>query len=395
MSFFKKKNKKKEELDASFDRVLKEIQGIDEWDNPQKIVHYILDSCEQIIALTKQIQAQDAEINVLAHYMEDINTIRNLPKVKKDDLYIVAKNIEDLDRSRKSYEGQSPPLTDEQFMMIAEDEDRIPDVIKRMQDNELYQSKEAKTMHALEAQKSEYDIERDQIASSNRLIKRITILMSVTFMSFLLLFFILSQNVNLDISGYMLVLLFATAMGVFIIFLRGSHNRKRNLKLIRETNKTISALNVVRMKYANVTRAITYEQEKYGIATAAELNYLWDRYGQMVRAREQYAKDNDDYDYFMARLMRLLDKISLYDKKVWKNQVAAIAHVDVMDKLYHSLNIRRKKVMLRKDENLNAVKSERIEIDKMMKDHNYYTPEVMEIITSVDKICGISLADLK
>ncbi len=394
MSFFKKKSKKKEELDASFDRVLKEIQGIDEWDNPQKIVHYILDSCEQIIALTKQIQAQDAEISVLTHYMEDINTIRNLPKAKKDDLYIVAKNIEDLDRSRKNYEGSSPPLSDEQYMMIAEDDERIPDVIKRMQDNELYQSREAKTMHDLEATKSEYEIERDQIASSNRLIKRITALMAITFMSFLILFFILRQNVSVDISGYLMVLLFATAMGVFIIFLRGSHNRRRNRELIRSTNKTISALNVVRMKYANVTRAITYEQEKYGVATAAELNYLWDRYTQMVRAKEQYARDNDDYDYFMARLMRLLDKISLYDKKVWKNQVAAIAHEDIMDKLYHNLNVRRKKVMASKDENLNAVKSERIEIDRMMKEHNYYTPEVMEIITSVDKICGISMADL-
>ena len=394
MSFFKKKSKKNEELDASFDKVLKEIKEIDEWNNPQKIVHYILDSCEQIISLTKQIQAQDAEINVLTNYMEDIQTIRNLPKNKKDDLYIVAKNLEELDKSRKSYEGSSPPLTDEQFMMLAEDEDSIPDVIKRMQDNEMYQSREGKTMRALEAEKSEYEIERDQIASSNRLISRITILMSVTFMSFLILFFILRQNVNIDISGYLLVLLFATAVGIFIIFLRSSHNRRRNRELVRSMNKTISVLNVVRMKYANVTRAISFEQEKYGVTTSAELNYLWDRYVEMVRARDQYAKDNDDYEYFMQRLMRILAKFDLHDKKIWQNQVAAIAHEDVMDRLYHSINVRRKKVKERRAENLEAVKSERIEIDKMMKEHNYYTPEVMEIISSVDKICGLSLADL-
>ncbi len=394
MSFFKKKIKKSEELDASFDKVLKEIKEIDEWNNPQKIVHYILDSCEQIISLTKQIQAQDAEINVLTNYMEDIQTIRNLPKNKKDDLYIVAKNLEELDKSRKSYEGSSPPLTDEQFMMLAEDEDSIPDVIKRMQDNEMYQSREGKTMRALEAEKSEYEIERDQIASSNRLISRITILMSVTFMSFLILFFILRQNVNIDISGYLLVLLFATAVGIFIIFLRSSHNRRRNRELVRSMNKTISVLNVVRMKYANVTRAISFEQEKYGVTTSAELNYLWDRYVEMVRARDQYAKDNDDYEYFMQRLMRILAKFDLHDKKIWQNQVAAIAHEDVMDRLYHSINVRRKKVKERRAENLEAVKSERIEIDKMMKEHNYYTPEVMEIISSVDKICGLSLADL-
>ncbi len=394
MSFFGKKNKKKEELDASFEKVLNEIQEIDDWNNPQKTVHYILDSCEQIIALTKQIQAQDAEINVLTNYMEDILTIKNLPKNKKDDLYIVAKNLEELDKSKKTYEGKSPPLTDEQFMTLAEDDEGIPDVIKRMQENEKYQSVENKNMRALEAAKSEYEIERDRIMVSNRLLARITMLMAITFMSFLFLFFVIRENVKIDISAYLLVLLFATAVGIFIIFLRSSHNRRKNRELIRSINKTISALNVVRMKYANVTRAISYEQEKYKVTTSAELNYLWDRYVEMVRARDQYAKDNDDYEYFMARLMRLLAKLDLHDKKIWRSQVAAIAHEDIMDKLYHNINLRRKKVKLRKEENLNAVKSERIEIDKMMKEHNYYTPEVLEIISSVDKICGLSAYEM-
>ena len=393
MSFFKKKNRKKEELDASFDKVIAEINKIDEWDDPKKIVHYILDSCEQIIALTKQIQAQKAEEDVLTGYLLDIQTIRNLRGSKKDDLYIVAKNIEDLDKARKNYEGSSPPLTDEQFMMLSEDEERIPDVIKRMQDNESYQFKEEKNMRALEAEKSEYEIERDQILSANRLIKRVTLLMAVTFMSFLILFFILRQNVNIDISSYLLVLLFATAMGIFIIFLRLSHNSKRSRKLLRSMNKTISVLNVVRMKYANVTRAINYEQEKYGITTAAELSYMWDRYMEMVKARAQYEKDNDDYEYFMHRLMRILNSLELNDKQIWRNQVAAIAHKDVMDKLYHNINVRRKKVEARREENLAAVKSERKEIDRMMKEHNYYTPEVMEILATVDKKCNINLAE--
>ena len=385
MSFFKKKSRKKEELDASFEKVLNEINRIDEWDNPQKIAHYILDSCEQIIALIKQVQAQGAEIDVLTGYMQDILTIRRLPDRTKEDLYLVAKNIEELDKSRKNYEGASPPLTDEQYMMMHEDEDSIPDVIDRMQDNELYQSREEKNMHALEAQKSEYEIERDQTLGSLRLLKRITLLMALTFMSFLILFFILEQNVSVDISSYMVILLFATAIGIFVIFLRSMHLNRKKRELLRAMNKTISMLNVVRMKYANVTRAITYEQEKFNITTAAELNYLWDRYMEMVRARNQYFKDNDDYEYFILRLDRILSKIELNDKSIWTKQVAAIAHSDVMDKLYHAINLRRQKVKTRMSENLTAIKSERVEIDKMMKEHNYYTPEVIEIITTVDK----------
>ncbi len=389
MSFFKKKSKKKEELDASFEKVLTEINRIDEWDNPQKIAHYILDSCEQIISLIKQIQAQGAEIDVITGYMQDILTIRRLPDQKREDLYLVAKNIEELDKARKTYEGSSPPLTDEQYIMLHEDEDSIPDVISRMQDNEKYQSREEKNMHALEAQKSEYEIERDQAISSLKLLKRITLLMSITFVSFMILFFILEQSVSVDISSYMFILLFATAMGIFLVFLRSMHLNRKKRDLLKAMNRTISMLNVVRMKYANVTRAISYEQEKYGITTSAELNYLWEKYMEMVRARNQYFKDNDDYEYFILRLDRLLNRIELNDRSIWTKQVAAIAHEDVMDRLYHAFNLRRKKAKARMAENLSAIKSERVEIDKMMKEHNYYTPEVIEIITTVDKRCEL------
>ena len=42
------------------------------------------------------------------------------------------------------------------------------------------------------------------------------------------------------------------------------------------------------------------------------------------------------------------------------------------------------------EENTKAVKSERDEIDNLMREHHYYVPEIMEIIDSVDKICGFN-----
>jgi hypothetical protein len=183
--------------------------------------------------------------------------------------------------------------------------------------------------------------------------------------------------------------LFAAAFAIFLLFIFYSNNTKRNRKLIRDINKTISLLNVVRMKYANVTSAIEFEKDRFHVTTSMELHYLWDCYMEMVRAQEQYIQDNDDLEYFTGRLMRMLAKLELYDSKIWLNQIAALVHEDVMVKVKNSLLERRKKISDKITENTKSVKSERDEIDRMMKIHNYYVPEIIEIITSVDKLCGL------
>ena len=53
MLFLGKKRKKEQEIDEAFAKVYQEIETIDNWNDHKKLEHYILDSCEQIIALTK------------------------------------------------------------------------------------------------------------------------------------------------------------------------------------------------------------------------------------------------------------------------------------------------------------------------------------------------------
>ncbi len=66
MLFFGKKRKKEQEIDEAFAKVYQEIETIDNWNDPKKLEHYILDSCEQIIALTKEIEEEKAENTVLS-----------------------------------------------------------------------------------------------------------------------------------------------------------------------------------------------------------------------------------------------------------------------------------------------------------------------------------------
>ncbi len=386
---FKKKQNKNDKLDESFEKVISEIQKIEDWNNPKKIEHYILDSCEHIIATTKEIEALKAEYRVLTSYLEDIDKIKKLPKKEFSEISLVAKNIEDLERSKRIFKDTQPKLTDEQFLLISANEETIPETIKRMQSNEKYQSAVENDMRVLEAEKNTYEIERDDILHTNNLIRRFSVLLLFAFGSFVLLMFVLKTSVNMDISLYLYVILFVAALAIFLLFVFYTNNRTRNRQLIRNINNTISILNVVRMKYANVTSAISFEQERFHVNSSMELHYLWDCYIEMVRAQDQYIQDNDDLEYFTGRLMRMLAKLDLYDTKIWQNQIAALVHEDVMSKVNHDLVVRRQKIRDKIAENTKSVKSERDEIDRLMKIHNYYVPEIIEIITSVDKLCGL------
>ncbi len=389
---FGRKKDKKKILDETFDSVISEIQKIDDWDNPKKVEHYILDSCEQIIASTKEIEALKAEYRVLTNYLKDIQTIKGLPEKEYKEIYLVAKNIEELDASKKAFKNSTRPLTEEQFVLISENEELVPDTILRMQKNEKYQMKVEQNMRALEAKKSEDEIERDQIRHSDQLIRKLSVLVLITFASFLILAIILKSAVGADIGMFLTTILFVAAVGVFVMYLKMSKNRKRNKELLKSLNQTIGLLNVVRMKYANVTRALEFEKEKYQVTNSYELNYMWEGYLEMVRQQEQFASDNDDFVYFSKRLLRILNGLALYDKKIWLNQVSALVHEDIMQNVNHDLVIRRAKLRDRIAEETRSLKSERDEIDRLMKIHNYYVPEILEIITSVDKLCGLKEA---
>ncbi|MCR4797697.1 MAG: hypothetical protein K5853_04525 [Lachnospiraceae bacterium] len=389
---FGRKKDKKKILDETFDSVISEIQKIDDWDNPKKVEHYILDSCEQIIASTKEIEALKAEYRVLTNYLKDIQTIKGLPEKEYKEIYLVAKNIEELDASKKAFKNSTRPLTEEQFVLISENEELVPDTILRMQKNEKYQMKVEQNMRALEAKKSEDEIERDQIRHSDQLIRKLSVLVLITFASFLILAIILKSAGGADIGMFLTTILFVAAVGVFVMYLKMSKNRKRNKELLKSLNQTIGLLNVVRMKYANVTRALEFEKEKYQVTNSYELNYMWEGYLEMVRQQEQFASDNDDFVYFSKRLLRILNGLALYDKKIWLNQVSALVHEDIMQNVNHDLVIRRAKLRDRIAEETRSLKSERDEIDRLMKIHNYYVPEILEIITSVDKLCGLKEA---
>lgn len=392
MKFFQSKKQKQREIDVAFERVYEKIHAIDDWDDPKKLEHYILDSCEQIIATTKEIEREKSEYRTLTAYLNDIKIIEELPTTRRKEIKEVAANIVELNKARDEYLQGKKTLTEEQFVLLEENEDEVPFIIRRMQENERYQASVKKDMLYLEGQKSQWEIEREQLGKERKILRQASILLSLFTVTVVVLIFSMEQALKIDLNWAFLSSLIVAGLLCFFIYIRITIVGRNLSKALYRMNQSISLLNVVRMKYVNVTNGIQYIQEKFGVENSYELNYMWEQYLSAVREQQQYERNNSDYEFFVGRLQRMLKPLELHDAKIWLTQTVALIVPEEMHAVRQRLIERRQKIRERIYQNTESVRSERNEIDRLMTEHEYFVPEILEIIKSVDKLCGLSSA---
>ena len=392
MGFFTRRKKKREiraaQIDDAFNRVYSQIEGIDSWEDPKKLEHYILDSCEQIIASTKAMERQKMEYRIVTRYLNDIKAIENLPRETAKELRVTASKICELEQNILESRAVVRNITDEQFSVISDEEEDMPEIINRFASDEIYQSKLKRSLSYLEGEKSRWEIEREELLAQGKLFRRMAIAVLTSFTTLLILLYVMYTATSADISIWIFIVLFVCAVCGFVIFLRQNTITKESRGALIRLNQAISMLNVERMKYVNVTNSIEYTKDKYFVKTAAELQYVWEQYQDKVRDQQRYIQNNDDLEFYNDKLERILGSIGLADDKIWLNQVNALINKQDMSDCRHRLVVRRKKIRDRLEDHRKIVQEERDEIDRLMTRHEHYLPEIQEIIKSVDKLCG-------
>lgn len=392
MGFFSNRKKKKEiraaKIDDAFNRVYSQIEGIDNWNDPKKLEQYILDSCEQIIASTKAMERQKMEYRIVTRYLNDIKAIENLPKEKAKELRNTAARICELEDNLVNARAIQRNISDEQFEVISDEEDDMPEIINRFSSDEIYQAKLKRNLAYLEGEKSRWEIERSELQIQIKLFRKMAVAILASFMTLSILLMTMYNTAKVDISIWVFIVLFVCAVSGFVVFLRQNTISRENRVAIVHLNQAISMLNVERMKYVNVTNSVEYSKDKYYVSNSAELQYVWEQYQDKVRDQQRYIQNNEDLEFYNGKLERILGSIGLTDDKIWLNQVNALIDTQDMADCRHRLVVRRKKIRDRLEDHRKIVQEERDEIDRLMAHNEHYLPEIQEIIKSVDKLCG-------
>lgn len=387
--FFKKRKKKRLEVE----RIQQEninimTEGISENDlsDKKKVQDYILNCCGQIVEARKELEEEQSEYRIVTDYLNDIQLLEELPKEEMKEIRSAAENVQNLSRQRVEYQNSEKKISDVQFVQMQREEDSIPAAIKRLKENEDYQNKVKRDMNYLEGEKTEWHYNKFDLLRQQKILKAFSFVLPGLLIMSVAILFVLQTGFHFDVTYVWMAVIFAAAVGGFGIYLKMSYNQTEIRRSEVNMNHAIVLLNKLKFRYVNVTNAVEYVREKYHVKNAYEFNYLWEQYLNEVKEREKFRQANEDLEYFNEKLIRLLNRYRLYDAEVWVNQSSALLDKKEMVEVKHNLIVRRQKLRSRIEYNAQNIRDRRKEINGILKREKIDTPQIREIIDSIDRL---------
>ena len=346
--------------------------------------------CEQILAAAKNLDETKREYKVVTDYLTDIQTIEDLPEAELEKIQETAQNVLNLNEARDAYLNKSKTISDAQFAQMEQLEREMPEIIKRLQSNESYQTTVKRDMQYLEGEREEWRYYQDSLEQEEKVLRKLLYgligLFAVSVVAIVILGIVMKFDIKMP---FVIASLVAGAAGAAMAW-RLQNDGMEIRKAQANINRAIVLLNKVKFKYVNVTNAVDYACEKYHVQNAYELTYIWDQYLEAVKEREKYQRTNDDLDYFNDKLIRQLRRYRLYDAKIWIYQAKALLDKKEMVEVKHELLVRRQKLRGGIESQVEDVRAARTEIENMVKNRPEASKEIKAILDSLDEVCGLA-----
>lgn len=384
--FRRKKKKPKQDIDDILSRISEDVLSEEDSRDQHKVQHYVLGHCEQIIETAKELEAEKAEYRKVTSYLTDIQIIEELPEQEAAELRDTAASILTLNQSRDDYLATSKRLSDTQFAQMQQEEDQISDAIRSLQANEAYQAAVKRDMNYLEGEKNEWTYYRQELMDEQKFLRKLSYVLFGLAVMALAVILALKVGLEMDVQLLLTICGFALAAAGGFILVKTQNNDREIQKAQINMNHAISLLNRTKIKYVHSTNAVDYACEKYHVHNSYELNYLWEQYQLALKEKEKFERNSEDLEYFNGRLVRLLQKRSLYDARVWINQPTALVDKREMVEIKHDLITRRQKIRSRIEYDMDVVLEQKEEIESLMKEYHEEIPEVREILNSIDRL---------
>lgn len=388
MGFFDRfrfrKNRKEDVRQEDFQS---QMEGVYEEDfsDKKKARDYIMNCCKQMIEAGKELEEEKAEYKIVTNYLTDIQILEDMPEEDYAEIRGAAENVQNLNNARDAYCNSDKRISDVQFVQMQQEEDAIPDAIRRLQENENYQDVVKRDMNYLEGEKNEWYYNKIELARQQVILKRLSFALLALFAASTAVLFALQAVFYVRTSYAWMAVIFLSAISGFGIFLKMSSGQAEIKKSEVNMNYAIVLLNKVKFRYVSVTNAVDYAREKYHVRNAYEFNYLWEQYLNECREREKFEQANEDLEYYNVKLVRLLKRYRLYDASVWTSQASALTDKKEMVEVKHNLIARRQKLRSRIEYDADSLRTRRAEIDRILKKEHLDTPEIRKIIHSMDQ----------
>lgn len=354
--------------------------------NTRKENQTIEESCDQVLDAMRQIEELKLEYHAVTSYLTDIQKIDGILVEEREALNDIARKIITATREKAKIQTTGKRLSDSAYKTIASYEDELPKELKRMQENEIYQSKINNDMKHLEGEKTSLFLQKEDLEERQIYLKKVGILTSIFIVILFGLFAIIENGLDANMK---IPFLLTVTMGLVVatyIFVQATGNQKENKLIEAKLNKAITLLNKVKIKYINNTNALDYSYQKYKVRSYNELLYLWEQYNKAKEDEKKYSTNSELLDKENRELIKILKRYQLDDPGIWVYQAVALIDNKEMVEVRHHLNVRRQKLRDSMDYNnklkedsidrirqyLNKLPTEKEKYEPLLKKHGIY-----------------------
>lgn len=353
-------------------------------EDAQERRRYVKNCCEQMVEASNETENAKLEYNLVTAYLHDMQMIEELPEDRKTIVNSTVRKILNLNEERKSLQKTASKITDMQYWFAENHEDEIPDVLKRMTENEKYREILKSDMRHLESEKAAQNIRKRDIIQEQQNLKGMSVIAFATLIAVLVLIMAFQMIFAAEVQIAYLVSMFAAVLVTAGLFMK-LKNADYELKYTeRCLNKAIGLLNHTKIKYVNITNALEYSYEKYNVKNAYQLNYIWENYMKERDERYRYQQASDDLEFYNEQLVRQLSEYGIQDASVWPSQVNAIIDNKEMVEIRHRLIGRRQKIRKQLEYNKKIMEAAKQEISELVANHKEYAAEILDIVNSVE-----------
>ena len=374
-----KKNKKKNVNVSTSDSEKKSSNDVKQ---------YIVDQCEHMIEIAKDVIDARDEYNVVSSYLNDVKVFEKLSKEKKEPIEEAAKSIVKLYNSKDEILKKKHDLPDERFQEFKANENEIPKAIRRLQNNEAFQNAAKKDMNYLEGEKIRWrDIEEESIKEQH-LLRYLSVFLTIVFGGVLIALGVAYFTLYMDVQKYMILTGFIAVLSVGYIVIRFQDTMTNIKKSKVNTKQAIILENRAKLKYVNATNAVRFAREKYNVQNAYEFLYLWEQYSAICHEKKQLLIINDDLEYYTEKLYDLIEDLDLTDPKFWKKYIEALTEKKEMIEIKHNLVNRRSKLKQSIEYNKNAIELIKKDVDSkvnQMGQNSIFIGDIMDQINNMLK----------
>ena len=393
---FQRNKKKKEEKESDFDlsqyaklETEEIVQELNQSDAVQA-KNYVVDLCKQMIQASKDIEDNRSEYQLVTKYLNDIQIIEDLTDEEKKPIAECASHVCKLEKQRTDYLQTERRLTESQYAQMQEEEENIPGVIKRLKENETDLDTSKRNMAVIEGKKLEWSMQRSAAVKNQKIMRTAACYLFVIFLTFMALCGILSWYFVIDLKLVMTIIAIAAVLAGAFILIRYQDSSHCVRQMDVNRNHAITVENHVKIRYVNTKNAVDYTCEKYHVRNAKELEYFYGQYLDEARERENFRKTSSDLEYYTRKLLQYLNRLRMYDTRVWLTHANAIVDSREMVELKHELIKRRQKIRSRVEKSVNSIREMKGEAYKNLSKMGDDAYQVEQILRKIEQVSPVA-----